>query len=123
MKKLRGFYIGVYGDPTAKELAIEDHFEKLQETIDCRCFTIVQRKIGGKYYDIVADDEGLFVENAVPSAVNSRGEVMLVGNLFICRHKGPDLKSLTDNEVAAIKKNLRLIVTTRGVTPVIVCEY
>jgi hypothetical protein len=122
-KNLTGFYVGVYEDRDFGARTIPDEVEDLQKSIDCRCFDITRRKIGGTYYDIVCDDEGLFREAPVPSAVNSDGEVMLVGNLFICRHKGSNLASLTDKDMARIAENLRIIVTRAGVTPVIVCEY
>ena len=123
MKKLTGFYIGVYGTPAAETRTINDDVDELQKIVDCRCFDIAHRKIGGKYYDIICDDEGLFRDKPTPSAVNSNGEVMLVGNLFICRHKGPNLTSLTDRDVEAIKDELRYLVGGGGVTPCIVCEY
>lgn len=122
-KELTGFYIGVYDDPHYGATTIPDEVEDLQAVIDCRCFDITRRKIGGTYFDIVCDDEGLFHESPVPSAVNAAGEVMLIGNLFICRHKGADLKSLTEDDMNLIAANMRLIVTRQGISPVVVCEY
>lgn len=123
MKKLTGFYVGVYGKPAAETRTIPDDVDELQKIIDCRCFDIPRRKIGGNYFDIVCDDEGLFRDPPTPSAVSPDGEVMLVGNLFICRHKGANLASITDDDVKLIKDNLRLIVTRDGISPVVVCKY
>ena len=121
MKKLTGFYIGVYGKPAAETRTINDDVDELQKIVGCRCFDIVHRKIGGKCFDIICDDEGLFRDQPVPSAINGKMEVMLVGNLFICRHKGAELQSLTDSDVEHIKSHLYYLVHTN--TPVVFCEY
>lgn len=72
--------------------------------IDCRCIDIVRRKIGGKYFEIIIDDEGLLVNNPIPSAINKYGEVMLVGNLLIAGGEVVDgeLIGITDSEITHI---------------------
>lgn len=72
--------------------------------IDCRCIDIVRRKIGGKYFEIIIDDEGLLVNNPIPSAINKYGEVMLVGNLLIAGGEVVDgeLIGITDSEIIHI---------------------
>ena len=52
--------------------------------IGCDCIEIVNRGIRGKRFDIICDDEGLLKAEQQVSAVNGRGEAMLVGNLIIC---------------------------------------
>ena len=49
--------------------------------IGCDCIEITNREIRGKRYDIICDDEGLLKAEPQVSAVNGRGEAMLVGNL------------------------------------------
>jgi hypothetical protein len=85
--------------------------DKIKDLIDVRVFTIVSRKIGKKYYDIYADDEGLFVEdNPVSIVTKSQGKVVeqIVGSVFIVRHDGKGgVKSLTDNEIIEVKNELQ----------------
>lgn len=126
-KLLTGLFLDVYGKFTVEKKTIPDEVDELQTLIDCRCFDITRRKIGGKYFDIVCDDEGLFRDKPVPSAADKNGAVMLVGNLFIVRHKGADLMSLTDDDFALIQKHLRTTLADSNgsihLSPVVICEY
>lgn len=84
-------------------IEIDDNLDVYYEMIDCRCIDIVMRKIGGKYYNIVCDDEGLLVGKRI-SALSKNGEPMLVGNLIICNNDGAELASLDDEDVQNIEK-------------------
>ena len=80
--------------------------------IGCTCIDIVSRKINGIRYEIVCDDEGTFVENPKISAINHKGDPMLVGNLIIA---GPavegELTDLTDSDMEYIRRNIYCIST------------
>lgn len=51
--------------------------------IDCDVIDIVKRCIGGKYYNIICDDEGPLKENIIVSAIDTERKPMLVGNLIV----------------------------------------
>ena len=72
--------------------------------IGCRCIDIVNRKIGDKRFEIICDDEGLFVENPKTSAITQSGRPMLVGNLLIASGTVIDgeLTPITANDVEYI---------------------
>ena len=69
--------------------------------IGCRCIDIVNRKIGDKRFEIICDDEGLFVENPKTSAITESGRPILVGNLLIAGGEVFDgeLTPITANDV------------------------
>lgn len=67
---------------------IPHNLDGYYKLLDCQTIDIVRRKIGGKYYDIVCDDEGLFKDQVKVSAVDGNGQAMLVGKLLICKHDG-----------------------------------
>lgn len=73
--------------------------------LNCRTITIITRSLGGKYFTIVADDEGLLVNNPVISAraFSPRANEVLCGNLFICQtDDNGELKSLEPNDYKLI---------------------
>lgn len=81
------------------------------KTLDCDCIDIVSRKIGGKYFDVICDDEGLYNQPKI-SAIDDMGAPMLVGNLFIVNYDGNgDNKSLTDEDIDHIKKYIQVMST------------
>lgn len=75
--------------------------------IGCRCIDIVRRNIGGKYFEIIIDDEGWLVNHPIPSAIDKYGEVMLVGNLLIAGGDVVDgeFTGITDSEIIHILQN------------------
>ena len=99
---------GVLVDVVSKKVDIvhldrEHELDELYRVLNCDTIDIVVRSIGGKDFDIVCDDEGLFKDPVVVSAVSlADGSPALVGNLFICSHEGPELKSLDHNEVVHV---------------------
>lgn len=94
----------VYVSNDVKQMDIADELEVYHDMIDCRCIDIVTRKIGKEWYDIICDDEGLLASK-LPTAFDTSGTPMLVGNLIICRHDGADLAGLTDEDVDNIIKH------------------
>lgn len=67
----------------AKVVKAEDSLKEFYKLLNCSTIDIVQRKIGHKRYDIICDDNGLFVENPKISAIDDWGNTMFVGNLLI----------------------------------------
>ena len=90
---------------------LEQHdIKKMYELIDCRCFTCVSRRIGKKTFDLWIDDEGLFkVQDdgtILVSAICMNAYEGLAGNILIARHKGADMDSLSDSDIALIKSEV-----------------
>lgn len=85
---------------------IQDSIEEFYKIIDCRCIDIATRRIGTrkKHYDIIVDDEGLFVDNPRVSAIDSNLKPMLVGNLIITNSKNGATTSLTDDDINYLKQ-------------------
>lgn len=84
-------------------ITLDGSLDSYYNALDCDCFDIVRRKIGGKYFDIMCDDEGLLKDKPVPSAYDSDGNVAFVGNLLVVKHdKSGNTVSLTNNEIAHI---------------------
>lgn len=114
-------------DNYVKTLDIKDTLETYYELINCRCIDIVERKIGGKYYDIVCDDEGLLKENNISAIESGSLDVMMVGNLVITNHDGKgNLTGLTKEDINNIYENIWSISPKSDpdyITPVLVCEY
>jgi hypothetical protein len=73
--------------------------------LNCSTITIITRVISGKAFTIVADDEGLLVNDPVISArlFSSKYDEVLCGNLFICHTDNDgELKSLEPNDYKLI---------------------
>lgn len=103
MKKLKVLVVNEEG---AKVVEVDNNIEEFHKIINCRCIDIATRKIGEnkKYYDIIVDDEGLFVENPRVSAIDSNLHSMLVGNLIITNYdsKG-NTTSLSEKDIEYLK--------------------
>lgn len=95
--------------------------------IGCRCIDIVRRRIGRKWYEIICDDEGTFVEDPLISAIDNLGRVMLVGSLIICglADDEGELTDLTTNDIKYIKKRIQKLDTRMHDDLLILtqCEY
>lgn len=99
--------------------------DDIYNNLDCSCFDIATRKIGDNYYDIYCDDEGLLKENPIISAINHKGEVMLVGNLLFAQHdEEGDTVGLKETEVAEILKNtVKVILYSGDKLDMVMCEF
>lgn len=70
--------------------------------IGCRCIDIIRRKIGTRYFEIIVDDEGLFAEEPIVSAIDTDFNQVLVGNLLIAGGEVTEDGELTDITEAEI---------------------
>lgn len=99
---------------TRKAVEIDDnrHLEEYYKYLNCSTVDITSRKIGGKWFDIIADDEGLYKENPIVSALTSDNEPALVGNLLFCNYDaetGAEI-SLTEADIEYLEKHTGLAV-------------
>lgn len=111
MKLLKGVLIDVK-NKVIEVKEIEDTLDNLYEILNCDMIEITQRKIGigNDYYDIVCDEEGLLKETRIPSAFDSVGVPLLVGNLFIVKNDGKgNLRSLTDKQIEKVLKFAHMV--------------
>ena len=92
------------------EISDGDHLTEYYKLLKCYLIDIARRKVGGKYYDIIVDDEGLFAEKPTVSAIDSNGDPALVGNLLFCNHDGQGGEtSLTDQDIARLQEFTTII--------------
>ena len=77
------------------------------KALDCDCFDIAHLKIGDKYFDCFVDDNGLFADDPLPSAITKEKDVLLVGNIVFANHDSEgNTTSLSDNDIKMIKQNI-----------------
>lgn len=107
---------------------VEDTLHAWYEKLYCDIIDITARKVGGKYFNFIVDDIGLF-KNNYPSAISPEKEVMLVGTTAITGDtdaKG-DLTSLSDEDVKLILENVAVMLAEENgvytARPYVVCEY
>lgn len=110
-KKMITGYVIDPANGTAYKKTIPDDLEAYYDLLDCKTIEIVSRAIGAgrhpKTFEIVCDEEGLFVEKPVVTAVNKQGEMMFVGALFVCRYGGDgELESLTDDDIDYLRSQI-----------------
>lgn len=110
MKRLTGVFVDVVNEKIElKTLETNDGsmLDEYYKLLNCRSIDIVQRKIGGKHYDIICDDEGLLFEDWKPAMAivdeNSEIKQLLAGNLFIVLNDNQrNLRSLTTEDAIRI---------------------
>lgn len=96
----------------------EGGLDEWYRLIKCSRIDIVTRKIGGHYYDIIIDDEGLFKERAKPTALDTAQQPLLVGNLIICNYDEEGREtSLTDEDLENIIRHLVILAEAGTDTP------
>ena len=120
---MKAVYLNVKDCEKARVVEIEDELAVFYDLIGCSCITVVERKIGEHYYDIVADDEGLFADNPKWSALDGTGRGALVGNLIVVKHDGEgNFQGLTDAEVREVLSARQLVFSTNHDEPYWVLE-
>ena len=107
---MRAVYLNVMESKPAQVVDVEDKLEVFYKLLGCDLITVAERQIGENHYDIIVDDEGLFVENPKVSAANKKGEPQLVGNLLVVKHDGRgNFKGLTDEQAKEVLKAVRYV--------------
>ena len=113
------------GRNTIRKAVLDGSLDSYYRALECRCFDIVRRSIGGTYYDVYCDDEGLFAEEPIVTAFSPDGEPLLVGNLFICLHDDEgNTVSLGESDIERVLKEWRYVLTDQGrLRRVLVMDY
>lgn len=124
---MRGYLIDVQNDEhRVVEVNDSDRLGQYYDLIGCECIDIAVRSIGGNYYNVVLDDEGLLVSNPIVSAYDESHKPMLAGNLIVFgMDEQCDLASLTDEDVRRIRESIRYTIDLyRGAMhPVAIMSY
>lgn len=122
-----GFLIDVNGDNTGLvEIGDGNHLKQFYDLIGCRCIDITVRKVGGKPYNIVLDDEGLLVGEPTISAIDGEMHSMLAGNLILFGMADDmDLASIEAADVPNIIGNMYEVFDfdTLKTHPIVMMEY
>lgn len=107
MDKVRLALLDVIGGTGLQEIECDnDNLKSFQDPLRCACFTIINRKIGDRYFDIYCDDQGLLSDNPIPSAFNSELKPVLVGNLIFAHHDNyGETTELSDDDIAHLMAN------------------
>ena len=112
---------GCFHEATISDNSIDEIYAELE----CDCFDIAYRKVGGKYFDIFCDDIGLFREDPQITMVSPDGKPMLVGNLLFANHDSEgNTTSLSDDDINTIIHALAFALSHDGTPHVVVIgEY
>ena len=103
---------GILIDPELKHAGgriVEDSLDSFYKLLHCSTIDIVTRTVGGVPVNIVCDEEGALKDNPWISAISSKGEVMLVGALFIVGAETDDgeLVSLSEADQRKVRRCIR----------------
>lgn len=108
-KKITGVLVNPAAN-TAEEITIDHSLEGFYKALDCSYIDIVTRKIAGKRFDIICDDEALLHGDPIPAASDAAGRVMLFNRLFVVRYDGAEsVRSLKQHEAAHVLRCTRSI--------------
>ncbi len=95
------------GTATSKVVDIDGELKDFYRLIGCECITMIRRKFGDSYYDIIADDEALLKNDSLPVAItfddNGHTIEYLFGNILVTKTDGEGCDvSLTDEDISLI---------------------
>ena len=109
---MRGLLIKGMDVTVVQANELEDYYRLMEiDTID-----IVARKINGKYYDIICDDEALLKENPLPTIFDVDKIPMIFGNIIIAglADETGNMTDLTDKDIVEIVDSLKVALFVDG---------
>ena len=127
MESLHCFLIDVK-NMRAQAVDVMDGLQGYYRLLDCYSIDIQTRKVCGKSFDFICNDEALMVQGARTSAVttNLEGglEPMFFGSLLVTgvADENGRQTSLTETDVNLLKRRLIRGITKEGVYPIIGCD-
>ena len=127
MGKITGIFVDTK-NKTASAITVDDELETYYKLLDCKWIEIAPRKIGNTLVNIICDEEGLLKQDPLMSAVDSIGNGMLAGSLFITglADDEGDLTSLTEEDQKQVLGKCMVLPTRQhpeGLMMVTECEY
>lgn len=110
---MKAIYLNVKEGKAPKIVDIKDDLQTFYKLIDCDIIDITTRECNNVICDIICDDEGLLKDNPIVSAINTRNQPELVGNLLICGYanSGGQLQGLTNSEILAVLSSFATVTT------------
>lgn len=84
MEKIRVVYLDVLGGRAPQILTIRENNNLFYKLLNCNSLEVVTAKIAGIPVRIICDEEFLFKDPFIPSAVTPDCVGVLYGNLIIC---------------------------------------
>jgi len=111
---MRGLLIKGMNATEVQANGLEDYYRLMEVDI----IDIVARKINGKYYDIICDDEGLFKEQPIPTMFDTNKQPMIVGNIIIAglADEEGNMTDLTDEDIVRITSSMGTVTLIDGRT-------
>lgn len=123
---MRTVLLNVY-ENTVTEVDVKDDLDAFYEKLGCDLIEIDERRIGGKWFDVMCDEEGTFRDDARISAIDNFGNTMFVGNLMFFHNDGEgNLTGITEDEVKHLKRLIQTMYTRKhpeGYKMLTQCEY
>lgn len=111
---MKVYYINT-NETVPKVIDIKHDINEFLRLLNCRMFDIVTRKIGGIEFDIYCDDEFLFTERPLVTAVYEDLEPQLCNNLIIT-HSTPEGETIgiTDEDVKVLDDHIAFNIKYNG---------
>lgn len=104
---IQGVLVDVTRTGEAKVVWFEDELETIYNLLVVEYIDVATRSVGGKVYDFIVDDEGLWKSPCIPSVFDKNQKPMLVGNVLIVNSNDMgEFTSLTDEDIDHIEKHL-----------------
>lgn len=118
---------------SVKVVDVDTNIDTMYDMLHCSTIDIAARRIGGRQFLIVCDDEGRFVSSPKISACDEFGHVMLVGSLLIFapneqrfRDESSDYRDMTDEEVSCVLDSVctgKVVSYPNGLRMIVGMEY
>lgn len=92
--------------------AIENNLSAFYSEIECQYIDILKRRIKGKWYSVICDEEGLNQEDPIITALSASNQYdKIVGTVIITgvENENGDLASLADEDVNNISSRIKLV--------------
>ena len=103
--QLRGILISERGTVELRVIKAEnteEENEAIYRMLEIEYMELPRRSIGGVNYYIICDEEGALKDDPVPTVFREDHTPDIFGNVFICRSEGPNLASLTRDDIKNI---------------------
>lgn len=105
-KTITGYFVdpeNCIAEPRTIDKSLEGYYALLR----CDLIDMPERRIGGEYFTIICDDEGLLKEGNMVSAYDPMGNPALVGPIFVVKFDGgEDVRSLTEEELDLVGEHV-----------------